>query len=81
MGVNSSRVRSIEIFIHPMFKSRSQLDYLGLWKNIFTNEGFSVECSNVLHILEIFLITSFTNSENRLEESPGSRKTRNANAC
>ena len=38
-------------------------DYLKFWKEVFLNEGLQDECKNVLHIIEILLITPFTNAK------------------
>ena len=38
-------------------------DYLKVWKEAFLNEGLQEECKNVLNIIEILLITPFTNAK------------------
>lgn len=37
--------------------------YLDTWKKLFCNEGLRKECENILHLIEILLITPFTNAK------------------
>ena len=47
----------------PILKLQSKVDYLEVWKGIFKNEGVVRECKNALHVVEILLITPFTNAK------------------
>ena len=53
----------LKSYLIPILKSRSKVDYLEVWKGIFKNEGVVRECKNVLHVVEILLITPFTNAK------------------
>ena len=44
-------------------KSQTKIDYLEVWKSIFTNDNVKRECKNVLHVIELLLITPFTNAK------------------
>ena len=37
--------------------------YLNVWSGVFTSEEFRKECGNVLHIIELLLITPFSNAK------------------
>ena len=39
------------------------MDYLEIWKSIFTNDNVKRECKNVLHVIELLLITPFTSAK------------------
>ena len=53
----------LKSYLIPILKSPSKVDYLEIWKGIFKNEGVVRECKNVLHVVEILLITPFTNAK------------------
>lgn len=53
----------LKIFIKPMVNSSPKPYYLNVWKNVFTNEDIRKDCRNVLHIIELLLITPFTNAK------------------
>jgi hypothetical protein len=42
--------------IHP------NSSYLDVWSRVLTSEEFRKECANVLHIIELLLITPFSNA-------------------
>ena len=44
-------------------KSQTKIDYLEVWKSIFTNDNVKRECKNVLHVIELLPITPFTNAK------------------
>ena len=44
-------------------KSQTKIDYLEVWKSIFTNDNVKRECKNVLYVIELLLITPFTNAK------------------
>ena len=44
-------------------KSQTKIDYLEVWKTIFTNDNIKRECKNVLYFLELLLTTPFTNTK------------------
>ena len=44
-------------------KLQTKIDYLEVWKSIFTNDNVKRECKNVLHVIELLLITPFTNAK------------------
>ena len=44
-------------------KSQTKIDYLEVWKSIFTNDNVKRECKNVLHVIELLLITPFINTK------------------
>ena len=45
-----------------LIKNNSNSSYLDIWKTIFTNDEVSIECKNVLMIIEILLIIPFSNA-------------------
>ena len=53
----------LKSYLIPILTSRSKVDYLEVWKGIFKNEGVVRECRSVLHVIEILLITPFTNAK------------------
>ena len=55
-----NRLKSYPIQI---LKSQSKVDYLEVWKGIFKNKGVVRECTNMLHVVEILLITPFANAK------------------
>ena len=44
-------------FIHP------NCSYLDVWSGVFTSTEFQKECANVLHVIELFLVTPFSNAK------------------
>ena len=42
---------------------QTKIDYLEVWKSIFTNDNIKRECKNVLHVIELLLTTPFTNAK------------------
>ena len=55
-----NRLKSYPI---PILKSQSKVDYLEVWKGIFKNKGVVRECTNMLHVVKILLITPFANAK------------------
>ena len=53
----------LKSYLISILKSRSKFDYLEVWKGIFKNEDVVRKCKNVLHVVEILLITPFTNAK------------------
>lgn len=41
----------------------TSLNYLDVWRRLFLNKGVKSRCADVLHIIEILLITPFTNAK------------------
>ena len=46
-----------------MITGVDSIDYLEIWPKLLTNKDVQASCSNVLHIIEILLITPFTNAK------------------
>ena len=44
-----------------MIISNKSFGYLEVWRHIFASHKVKAECMNVLHVLEILLVTPFTN--------------------
>ena len=44
-------------FIHP------NCSYLNVWYGVFTSTEFQKECANVLHVIELLLVTPFSNAK------------------
>ena len=42
-------------------KSQIKIDYLEVSKSIFTNDNVKRKCKNILYVIELLLITPFTN--------------------
>ena len=55
-------MRRVKAYLEPILKSQTKIDYLEVWKSIFTNDNVKRECKNVLHVIELLLITPFTNA-------------------
>ena len=53
----------VKAYLEPILKSQTKIDYLEVWKSIFTNDNVKRECKNVLHVIELLLITPFTNAK------------------
>ena len=45
--------------LRPLFHS----SYLDVWSGVFTSSEFQEDCANVLHIIELLLITPFSNAK------------------
>ena len=56
-------MRPVKAYLEPILKSQTKIDYLEVWKSIFTNGNVKRECKNVLHVIELSLITPFTNAK------------------
>ena len=81
-----SEWESLKIHITTHTIALTNINYFDIWANVFKCDEMKVACGNVLHIIEILLTTSFTNTKvkrfvsrmNRIErhkESIESRKT------
>ena len=53
----------LKAFVLPMITGVDSIDYLKIWPKLLTNKDVQASCSNVLHIIELLLITSFTNAK------------------
>ena len=41
----------------------TKLNYLDVWQKLLVNESVKSQCSDVLHVIELLLITPFTNTK------------------
>ena len=41
----------------------TKLNYLNVWQKLLVNESVKSQCSNVLYVIELLLITTFTNAK------------------
>ena len=46
-----------------MITGVDSIDYLEIWPKLLRNKDVQASCSNVLHIIELLLITPFTNAK------------------
>ena len=46
-----------------IYENDTTAKYLNIWERIFTNEETVQECNNILHLIEILLITPFSNGK------------------
>ena len=53
----------VKAYLELILKSQTKIDYLDVWKSIFTNYNIKRECKNVLHVIELLLITPVTNAK------------------
>ena len=53
----------LKAFVLPMITGGDSIDYLEIWSKLRTNKDVQASCSNVLHIIELLLITPFTNAK------------------
>ena len=49
--------------ILPIIENNKSEHYLGLWEKIFSNNAVKQDCKNILLVLEILLVTPFTNAK------------------
>jgi len=53
-----------DILKNKLFQTLSQnQSYLDIWSGVFKNDEFNTECSNILHIIELLLITPYSNAK------------------
>ena len=52
----------LEAYVLPMLTSIDSIDYLQIWSKLFKNKDVMSNCSKVLHIIELLLITPFSNA-------------------
>ena len=53
----------LKAFVLPMITGVDSIDYLEVCPKFLTNKDVQPSCSNVLHIIELLLITPFTNAK------------------
>ena len=41
----------------------TKLNYLDVWQKLLVNESVKSQCSEVLHVIKLLLITPFTNAK------------------
>ena len=41
----------------------TKLNYLNVWQKLLVNESVKSQCSNILHVIELLLVTTFTNAK------------------
>ena len=49
--------------VKPINDNDTEAKYLDIWEHIFTNKETAKECDNILHLIEILLITPFSNGK------------------
>ena len=54
---------TLKQFVSPMVAGLVNVDYLEIWSKIITNSDVKKSCANVLHLIELLLITPFTNAK------------------
>ena len=52
----------LKAYVLPMLTSIDSIDYLQIWSKLFKNKDVMSNCSKVLHIIELLLITPFSNA-------------------
>ena len=53
---------ALKAYMLPIISNNKSCGYLDIWKKVFNNDEIKSDCSNVLHIFELLLITPFTNA-------------------
>ena len=53
----------LKAFILPVITGVDSIDYLEIWPKLLTNKDVQASCGNVLHIIELLLITPFSNTK------------------
>ena len=53
----------LKTIVKPIYENDTKAKYIDIWERIFTNEETVKECNNILHIIEILLITPFSNGK------------------
>ena len=51
----------LKTIVKPIYENDTKAKYLDIWERIFTNEETVKACDNILHLIEILLITPFSN--------------------
>lgn len=46
-----------------MVSNIKEITYLEAWKRILTNDSAKTDCENIFHLIEILLVTPFTNAK------------------
>ena len=54
---------SLKVFVLPIIHNNQSEFYIKIWEQVFKSSAIKEECSNILHIIEILLITMFTNTK------------------
>ena len=53
----------VKAYLESILKSQTKIDYLEVCRSIFTIDNVKRECKNILHVIELLLITPFTNAK------------------
>ena len=53
---------ALKAYMLPIISNNKSCGYLDIWKKVFNNDEIKSDCSNVLYIFELLLITPFTNA-------------------
>ena len=53
----------LKTIVTPIYENDTKAKYSDIWERIFTNEETVKECDNILHLIEILLITPFSNGK------------------
>ena len=51
----------LKTIVKPIYENDTKAKCLDIWERIFTNEETVKACDNILHLIEILLITPFSN--------------------
>ena len=54
---------TLKTFVQPLVSNIREITYLEAWKRILTNDSAQKHCENIFHLIEILLVTSFTNAK------------------
>ena len=54
---------TLKAYVTPIVKNHKKVKYHQIWKKIFEDSDLEKECENVLHVIEILLITPFANAK------------------
>ena len=63
IGLLNAEWQVLKSFMVPLIKNNKAFPCLDIWKQTFTNSELKSECKDVLHLLEILFVMTFTNAK------------------
>ena len=71
----------LKALVLPMITGVDSIGYLEIWPKLLTKKGIQASCNNVLHIIELLLITPFTYAKLEMIFSRLNRVKTDENSC
>ena len=54
---------TLKTFVQPLVSNIREITYLEAWTRILTNDSAQKDCENIFHVIEILLVTPFTDAK------------------